>query len=140
MDYLWLKSIHVIAMVIWVGGMLAVAIILSISEFVFEDPDARLAILGAIRRWDHKITTPAMLLTWAAGLALALWGRWFPSAWLIVKLCFVLGLSGLHGLLAGSLRRQAGGDAAPLRIVRYAPTTILAALAFIVILVICKPI
>jgi len=89
MTYPLLKALHIAATVIWVGGMLAVAL----------GPSDR------ARRWDRLVTTPAMLVTLGCGVALAMTGGWFPARWLVVKLGFVLLLTALHGVLAGRLRR-----------------------------------
>ncbi len=48
------------------------------------------------------ITTPAMLVSWALGLALAFGGAidWSANGWFHAKLALVVALSAFHGLLA----------------------------------------
>jgi uncharacterized membrane protein len=113
MTYLLLKAGHVAAVLVWIGGMLAAA-------------------LAPVPRWDRLVTTPAMLLAFAFGLALATTGGWFPQAWLIGKLAVVLALAALHGVLSGRLRR---GLAPP----RYAAPLIVVAAAVIALLAVVKP-
>ncbi len=116
MTYLLLKALHIAAMVVWIGGMLAVA----------------LGPPGHGWRWDRLVTTPAMLLALACGIALAMTGGWFPARWLVVKLGFVLLLAALHGVLAGRLRR---GQPPP----RLAAPLIVAGVAVVVGLAAIKP-
>lgn len=74
------------------------------------------------------------------GLALAVTGEWFPSRWLFAKLALVLLLSGVHGVLAGSLRRLAlRPDATVPAFARYTPAAIVTAVTLVVVLVVIKP-
>lgn len=101
-----LKTLHILAVMAWLGGMLTQALLLRqmAATPVPRLPDSRL-ILCAAERWDRRVTAPAMLLAWSCGLALAWQGHWFDSRWLALKLALVLGLSALHGLQAGGVRR-----------------------------------
>ena len=140
MDYLWLKALHIVAAVTWVGGMLAVAIALVAASGSPGEIAGRSALLASVRTWDQRVTTPAMLLVWIAGLALALTGDWFPQPWLLLKLSVVLLLSALHGVLSGTLRKLAASqapDVAPP--LRYAAGAIQIAISLIVVLVVIKP-
>jgi uncharacterized integral membrane protein (TIGR00701 family) len=142
MDYLWLKALHIVAVITWVGGLLVVAVaIAAVSGARDQHAIAgRAAFLAGVRQWDRRVTTPAMLLVWLLGLALAQTGHWFPQAWLGVKLTMVLLLSAVHGLLSGNLRRlslsQQPGSPASLR---YAAAAVVAAVLIIVVLVVIKP-
>lgn len=86
------------------------------------------------------MASPAMLLVWTLGLALASQGGWFAEPWLMLKLSFVLMLSGLHGVLSGTLRRlaRAGGSPVP-PVLRHGPAVIVASVLLIVIVVVIKP-
>ncbi|HYD64443.1 CopD family protein [Azospirillum sp.] len=141
MDYLWLKALHIAAVATWIGGMLAVAVTITAAGSKAADEAAgRSAILNAMRRWDRRATTPAMLLAWALGLMLALQGGWFTAPWLMVKLAFVVLLSALHGVLSGTLRRLVRADeSSPPAILRHAPIGIAAAIFAVVVLVVVKP-
>ena len=135
MSYLWLKAFHIAAVVTWIGGMLAVALTLTYLSGGRET-DGRLAT--AIRRWDFRVTSPAILIVWALGLTLAELGGWFPQPWLMIKLVVVLALSALHGVLVGNLRRAAAG-ATPPAYLRYAAPAIVAGVVVVVSLVVVKP-
>ena len=94
--------------------------------------------LHAMRRWDQRVTTPAMLLVWALGLTLALSGSWFKAPWLIAKLGFVVALSALHGMQSAKLRRMAGNGVAPAP-TRFAAPLAMAAILAIAVLAVLKP-
>lgn len=137
MAYLWLKALHVAAVVTWIGGMLTVALALTQVRIV----QGRGIALDAVRRWDRRVTSPAMGLAWVFGLLLAQQGGWFTAPWLSVKLLLVLLLSALHGYLSGSLRRVATDDSyAVASVVHRLPFAILAGVLAIAVLVIVKPI
>lgn len=130
--YAWLKAFHVAAAFTFFGGVFGATVFLSVA-----DPSS-IATAGAMRRWDQRVTTPAMLLVWGLGLTLALSGGWFKAGWLILKLGFVVMLSGLHGVQSARLRRMAGGGSAgaPSRLA--APAALIAILA-IALLAVLKP-
>lgn len=141
MDYLWLKALHIVAVVTWIGGMLVVAVtITAASGRRVQQKTETHSALEAVRRWDQRVTSPAMILVWILGITLARTGNWFPQRWLLVKLVFVLLLSALHGVLSGRLRRLSRSQqSSPPRSLRYA-AAVLVATFVIVILVVTKPI
>ncbi len=95
--YLWIKALHVIAVISWMAGMLYLP-----RLFVYHSE----AEIGSKqsetfkvmeRRLLKAIINPAMIVTWLAGLYLAWSGHWFSFGWLHVKLALVLAMSGVHG-------------------------------------------
>ena len=131
--YPWLKALHVAAALAFVGGVLAVSVLL---QALPTDGSGSAPVARVVRRWDRAVTTPAMLLVWAFGLALALTGHWFADLWLQAKLVVVVVLSGIHGVQSGRLRRMAGGTVA--KPLRSAPI-ILAGILAIAVLAVVKP-
>ena len=121
-----------------VGGTLVDALVLRSLAPSAPLDDARRRILAVVRGWGRVATTPAMLLVWAAGIALALTGRWFGQSWLTEKLVAVVALSGIHGAQWGRLRRLAsangvnGGGLV-------SPALIIALAAGAIVLVVIKP-
>lgn len=103
--YPWLKALHVASALIFVGGVISVAVFLAAAST--ESVSALL--VRAVRRWDQLATTPAMLLVWTFGLALASGGGWLASGWLQAKLVLVVALSAIHGMQSGRLRQLGGG-------------------------------
>jgi putative membrane protein len=122
--YLWAKAAHVIAVLLFVGGALTTSVACKVLPDVREGA-AKFA--AGLRRWDQRVTTPALLATWALGLFLASSGHWFSQIWLGSKLAIVLLLSGLHGVQSGRLRRIAEG--AELRPWRATPVIVLCIVA-----------
>lgn len=141
MTYLLIKSLHLVAITLWIGGMLLLAVAMTAWKKL---PAAELApgmrIFSAIQRFNQTVTLPAMILTWLSGVALTMMGNWPPSLSLIIKVVFVLALSALHGMQSGSFRRSLGraGFKAP-SILRHAAAFILVALAACVLLIVLKP-
>lgn len=103
MDYLLLRVLHIVAVLIWTGGMLVVAVTLRSAGHgsVQKDPQ----FFAAIHRFDQRVTTPAMFAVWALGLTLAMMGGWFFEPWFLLKFVLVFLLSGVHGTLSGNLRK-----------------------------------
>nr|WP_321270473.1 CopD family protein [Alcaligenes faecalis] len=104
--YPWWKALHVAAAMVFVAGVFSVAGFLRLSVHMSTD----LKLMAAtIRRWDRRLTTPAMLMVWAFGLLLGASGGWFGSGWLELKLILVVVLSGVHGMQSARLRRMSLG-------------------------------
>lgn len=138
--YLWVKAVHVMAVIAWMAGMLYLP-----RLFVYH-ADAKpgselsetLKVMEA--RLLRIIINPAMVLAWVLGLWLAWQGGWLQSPWLHLKLALVLALSAIHGVLSASVRRFAEdrNERSPRfwRIMNEVPALLMVG---IVILVIVKP-
>jgi protoporphyrinogen IX oxidase len=140
--YLWLKGLHLAAVLTWVGGLVLLAIATAalrpVKEAVLLPHEKRLAT--AILKWDRRVTTPAMLTAWALGIGLASWGGWFGALWLNAKLPIVVGLSGLHGALSATLRRHVDQDERPAPAwIRHAPVIAIVGISAIALLAVIKP-
>lgn len=138
--YLWVKSIHVIAVIAWMAGMLYLP-----RLFVYHcaaKPGSETSETFKImeRRLLRFIINPAMIVTWIAGLWLA-WEIFdFKGGWLHAKILLVVLMSGVHGYLSKATRLFAQDkntkSAKHWRIVNEVPTVLM---ILIVILVIVKP-
>lgn len=138
--YLWAKAIHVIAVISWMAGMLYLP-----RLFVYHadaEPGSVQSETFKVmeRRLLRAIINPAMILTWVFGLWLAWKGFAFHGGWLHAKIALVVLMSGVHGYLAGSVRRFAEDrntkPARHWRLVNEIPTVLM---IIIVILVVVKP-
>lgn len=141
MSYLWFKALHVAAVIAWMGGLFVLSVTYARLVAIPGPRDAATqAMIATVRLWDGRVTAPAMALTWAIGILLAVQGGLFSAPWLSAKLLFVLLLSALHGVLSGRLRRL-GDDAGqtPPAAFRHAGVFVLAAVLVIAILVVVKP-
>lgn len=128
-DYSLLKTLHILAVILFVTGFFPATII------VARSPSA--AGLAAMRRWDKWVTGPALGAVWILGVTLAIQGGWFHSGWLPTKLVFAVMLSALHGIVAGRMKRLARGEAAPS--LRLGPYLVVGSTAAILVLVLTKP-
>ncbi len=104
MIYALTKAAHLVSLFVWIGGMVALALSL-------RDPVR--SFLQPLKTYDRFVTSPAMVATWVFGILLAMQGGWFAHSWLAIKIPLVVVLSGLHGVLAGKLRRAASGAIDP---------------------------
>lgn len=136
---LWLVAAHVAVAVVWTGGLTALGIaVLAANDPALREMDTVRRFAAAVRRFDHRVTAPAMAATWAFGSILALRGAWFGEPWLTAKIVVVVALSALHGVLSGGLRRN-DAAAAVGALARHTPATVGMAVLAIAGLVIVKP-
>lgn len=137
---LWIKAVHVLALISWMAGMLYLPrLFVYHAEAGVGTPQAETFKIME-RRLMRGIMTPAMIVTWAAGLYLAWHVFAFQGGWLHAKIALVVAMSGLHGYFAASMKKFAGDrntkSSRHWRIMNEAPAGIL---VLIVILVIVKP-
>lgn len=140
MLYLSLKSAHLVALIAWMAGQFYLPrLFVYHADVPVGSPQSELFKVME-RRLLRAIMNPAMIATWILGVWLA-WetGAW-REGWLHAKLVFVLLLSGLHGYLAGTVRRFAADrNTKPARFFRVLNEVPTLALVAIVLLVIFKP-
>ncbi len=140
--YLWVKAVHVIAVIAWVAGLLylprlfvyhAGAEIGSVQSDTFKVMERRLL---------RAIMIPAMAIAWVFGLVLLVTPGVadFSRGWVYAKLSLVVLLTTMHALMARWRQDfEADVNHRPARFYRIAnevPTVLMIA---IVILVIVKP-
>lgn len=138
--YLWVKAIHVIAIIAWMAGMLYLPRLFVYHCATTPGSEASETFKVMEKRLLRFIINPAMIVSWIAGL----WMAWeifgFQGGWLHAKLLLVVLMSGLHGYLSKATRLFAEDknqkSAKHWRIVNEVPTVLM---IFIVILVIVKP-
>jgi len=102
--YLWIKSLHVVAIISWMAGMLYLPrLFVNHCSVAVGSPESVL-LKGMEQRLLRIILNPAMIIAWVTGL----WMAWsvfgFRGGWLHGKLALVLLLSGVHGHLSASVR------------------------------------
>jgi putative membrane protein len=139
--YLWIKVLHLLSLISWMVGLLYLPrLFVYHAQVGAHSPQAETFKVMELRL-QRAIMLPAMLMTWASGLYLAINGNYFHTGWWIyAKLLLVLGLSGLHGFLGKTRKDFAEGHIrhSPdfYRVINEVPTL---GLILIVILVILKP-
>ena len=107
MLYPTLKALHLLALISWMAGLLYLP-----RLFVYHSEMPKGSMQSETfkimeRRLLKAIMNPAMIATWIFGLWLAWKTGAYREGWLHAKLALVLAMSGLHGFLAGSLKRFA---------------------------------
>jgi protoporphyrinogen IX oxidase len=138
--YLWIKALHVIAVIAWMAGMLYLP-----RLFVYHCEAAPGSTQSEIfkvmeRRLLRAIINPAMIATWVLGLWLAWTGNFISAPWLQGKVVLVLAMSGVHGMLSRWTKDFAADRNRHtqkfFRIMNEVPTLLMIA---IVVLVVVKP-
>ena len=141
--YLWVKALHIIAVIAWMAGMLYLPRLFVYHAMSTPGSEQSETFKVMERRLLRAIINPAMIATWALGLALIWlmgWDAFKAAYWLHAKLVLVLAMSALHGYFA-RLRRHFAADANRhtvkfYRLLNEIPTLLLLA---IVILATVKP-
>ncbi len=138
--YEWIKALHIIAIIAWMAGSLYLP-----RLFVYHaesEKGSRQSETFKImeRRLLRFIMTPAMLVSWGAGVYLMMTGGWMSQGWMHGKLALVLILSGFHGWCAVQVKKFAQDknvhDSRYFRFANEVPTVLMIG---IVIFVVVKP-
>jgi len=138
--YVWIKALHVIAVISWMAGMLYLPrlFVYHCEAEIGSKQSETFKLME--RRLLKAIINPAMMVTWFAGLYLAFAGHWFAAGWFQVKLFLVLVLSGAHGFFVRFVKDFAADRNTRsqkfYRILNEIPTVLLIG---IVIMVVVKP-
>lgn len=142
--YHWIKAIHILAVIAWMAGMLYLPRLFVYHAGVVPGSESSELFKIMERRLLRIIMTPAMIVTWAAGI----WLMFYIHAlspenglWMHYKLLLVLLMSGMHGMMAKYTRTFAqNANTRPAhfyRVFNEVPTILLIA---IVLLVVVKPV
>jgi protoporphyrinogen IX oxidase len=140
MLYLWLKALHVIAVIAWMASLLYLPRLM--VYHCGAEPGSKQSETFKImeQRLLRFIANPAMIATWFFGIVLMLEGEHYREGWMQAKFALVLALSGLHGLNARWVKAFAADrnrrSARFYRIMNEVPALLMAA---IVVLAIVKP-
>lgn len=138
--YPWMKSLHVVAIISWMAGMLYLPRLFVYHCGVAVGSEAS----ETFKVMEHKllrfIINPAMVVSWVAGLWIAWEMSFYRDVWFLLKLTGVLGLSAVHGYFAKAVadfaRDEGRRDHRFWRFMNEVPTLLMLA---IVVLVIVKP-
>jgi putative membrane protein len=138
--YLWIKTLHIIAVISWMAGLFYMP-----RLFIYHTD----AEVGSVQSETFKvmeqrllkvIMNPAMILTWIFGLYLAWSVYGFQGTWLHMKIGLVVLLTLVHMFFSRSAKAFARDEnrhsARYWRYMNEAPTLLMIA---IVILVVVKP-
>ena len=137
-SYLLFKSLHLIAVISWMAGLLYLPRI-----FVYHSENSNEVVTTVFKTMERKlynyIMTPAMILSWAFGLILIheIGFQQLASLWLQLKLILVLLLTIYHFYLGSLLNKfkldQNRKTSKFYRYINEVPTLLLILIIFIVI-------
>lgn len=136
--YLYVKAIHVVAVVMLISGMMAMALALRAFTPGQLEPGSR-RLTESILRWDGLVTTPALAVVWMAGFTMAFGAGWDASSWLLLKMIPAVFLSGVHILQGTALRRVLRDERPATGLFRAAPIAIVLAFSAVAWLAVVKP-
>ena len=138
--YDWFKALHVIAVISWMAGMLYLPRLFVYHSNVEPGSETSETFKVMERKLLRFIINPAMVVSWVAGLwiAIAIFG--LKGGWLHAKLAMVLALSAVHGYFAKAVadfaRDEGRREHKWWRFMNEVPTLMMIA---IVIFVVVKP-
>lgn len=139
---LWVKALHVISVISWMAALLYLP-----RLFIYHC-DAKIGSVQSgtfkvmERRLLRGIMTPAMIGAWGFGLWLVFgFGVIdFSQGWVWVKFALVIGLTGVHGFLAKTVRIfAADANVRSARFFRYLNEVPTVVMIVVVIMVIVRP-
>ena len=137
--YLLFKSLHLIAVISWMAGLLYLPRIFVYHVENYEKKQTTEIFEIMEKRLFNYIMRPAMLLSWVLGIVLILiiGIESFSFLWLQIKLILVISLSFYNEYLGRCLRLLKSGEnnksSKFYRIINEIPTVLLILIVFIVI-------
>jgi len=138
-SYLFLKSLHLIAVISWMAGLLYLPRIFVYHVENLKDKNTSSIFKTMERKLYFYIMTPAMTLTWLFGLILisSLGLEVFSAVWIKLKLLLVVLLTLYHFYLSKLLSDfnldQNTKSSKFFRIINEVPTALLILIVFIVV-------
>lgn len=141
MLYLWLKALHIIALVCWFAGLFYLPR-LFVYHAMSEDNTSHERFCTMERKLYRGIMTPSMLATVALGIGLISLNPsfYFSQGWMHAKLTLVAVLIGYHFMCGAQMKRFVRGENQRSHVFyrwfNEAPVLVLLA---VVILVVVKP-
>jgi putative membrane protein len=138
--YLWLKALHLIALVSWMAGMLYLPRLFVYHTRLAAGSEASEMFKVMERKLMRLIINPAMIATWGFGLALAIGTQAFANGWMHAKFTLLIGMQIAHAMMS-RYRKAFARDANVksekfFRIFNEVPAVLM---VFIILLVVLKP-
>ena len=137
--YLLFKSIHLLAVISWMAGLLYLPRIFVYHAENIENINSSNIFKTMEKKLFYYIMTPAMILSWIFGLMLILTLGFdvLNQLWMQIKLVLVLLLTTYHfylGKCVNSFSKDQNNNSAKFyRIINEAPTILLIIIVFIVV-------
>ncbi len=138
--YLIIKSLHLIAVISWMAGLLYLPRIFVYHVENYQKKDATDIFETMEKRLYNYIMRPAMLFSWILGIVLIYLNGFdvLTSLWMQIKLVLVIILSGYHEYLGKCLiklkNRTNTQTAKFYRYINEVPTVLLILIVFVVVI------
>ena len=138
-SYLLFKSLHLIAVISWMAGLLYLPRIFVYHVENLNDKNTSLIFKTMERKLYFYIMTPAMILTWLFGLILifSIGLEVLSTTWIKLKLLLIILLTSYHFYLSKLVSDFRGDQNAKssrfFRIINEVPTILLILIVFIVV-------
>lgn len=98
--YLWLKALHIIAVITWMAGLLYLPRLFVYHCQVPHGSDASEKFKIMERKLLRAIINPSMIAVFIFGITLAFYTETYREIWFQIKFVLVIILSAIHGLMA----------------------------------------
>jgi putative membrane protein len=111
--YNYIKALHIIFIVTWFSGLFYMVRLYIYNTEAEGKPEPERTILH--RQFEKMIRNLWKIITWPSAILTLIFGPWMwilmgsMPTWLMIKLCFVLGLYGYHFSLHYLYRQQMRG-------------------------------
>ncbi len=98
--YLWIKALHIVAVIAWMAGMLYLPRLFVYHAGVVAGSEQSETFKTMEQRLLRFIMTPAMIATWLLGIYLVLQGQYLAATWFHIKIVLVALMTVMHGLFS----------------------------------------
>lgn len=135
--YLFIKSLHIVSFTAWMAAMFYLPRIFVYHSEKKLNVDTYKKFLIMEKKLIRIIMTPAMIVTWVLGLLLILFNSDLIETWLLIKMFFVIAMSGVHGFFVYCFKQfkinKNKYDSKFYRFINEAPTVLLIIIVFLVV-------
>lgn len=108
--YLWLKVVHLIAMIGWMVGILYLPRLFAYHADASADSDTDAVFQQMEYNLMRLLLMPCMIVVFITGLLLIIATESLASGWLHTKILLVLMLAGLHGMMSRQRKNFQRGE------------------------------
>ncbi|MEZ5892719.1 MAG: protoporphyrinogen oxidase HemJ [Parvularculaceae bacterium] len=110
-QYLWVKALHIIAVIAWMAGMMYLPRLFIYHHQAEKGGEAERFFVIMERRLFLGIINPSIIAVWLlAGLMLLARPEIMGAGWFMVKFPMVLGISAIHGWYSMARKKFAKGE------------------------------
>ena len=108
--YLWLKVVHLIAMIGWMIGILYLPRLFAYHADASADSDTDAVFQQMEYNLMRLLLMPCMIVVFITGILLIVATESLASGWLHTKILLVLMLAGLHGMMSRQRKNFQRGE------------------------------